>query len=251
MSDKDVFIEEVKMIVDGLEKEGIGSKRYHFPRAFQTLDLLKSNNPGGVIVGAGDTLIELGHPITASVCLGMITKRDDLVADDRVTVFGGELQELPKGRYSFALVVLAKVVEVNESCRYALSRKMSSCDSLVGCMARVLSDRIWVRVSEEALNCGISLGIMGWHLISELKKEKDRFNKVEVIYLVSEEKEHVNRLRPVAKKLAESKIARYKAELGKREGCESVLDCKECPEFVTCQVFKDAVVIARKKERTS
>jgi len=246
LSDEDVLIEEVKIILDGLEKQGIGSKRYHFPRAFQATDLLKDSNSGGVIVGAADTLIELGHPVTASVCLGMITKRDNLVADDCVTVVGKELQELPKGRHSFACLVLAKVTEANESCRHALAKKMSSCDSLAGCMARVLSDRIWVRVSEEALNRGISLGIIGWHLISELKKEKDGLNKVEVIYIVSE-KDHVNRLRPVADRLAEGKITRYKAKFSKREGCDSVLDCEECPEFFTCQVFKDAVVIARKK----
>ena len=246
MSDEDVFIEEVKTILDRLEKEGIKAKHYHFPPTFPATDLLKSSNPGGVIIGAGDTLIELGHPVTASVCLGMVTKREDLVADGSVMVVGKELQELPKGRYSFALIVLAQVIEASESCRYALARKMSSCDSLAGCMARVLSDRIWVRVGKEALNRGISLGTIGWHLISELKKEKDMFNKVEIIYIVSE-KDHVNRLRPVADRLAEIKIARYKAKLGKREDCDSVLDCEECPEYETCQIIKEAIVIARGK----
>jgi len=248
LSDEDVFIEEVKIILDGLEKQGIKSKRYHFPSTFQATDLLKSSNPGGVIVSARDTLIELGHPVTASVCLGMITKREDLVADGSVTVVGKELQELPEGRYSFALIVLTEVMETDESCRHALARKMSSCDSLAGCMARVLLDRIWIRLSKEALNRGISLGTIGWHLISELKKEKDRFNKVEVIYIVSE-KDHVNRLRSVADKLAEIKAARYKAKYIKREDCNSILDCEECPEFLTCQVFKDAVVIARERRK--
>jgi CO dehydrogenase/acetyl-CoA synthase beta subunit len=246
LSDDDVFIEEVKIILDGLEKAGIKAKRYHFSPNFQATDLLKSSKPGGIIVDAGDNLIELGHPVTASVCLGMITKRDGLVADDCIMVVGKELQELPKGRYSFALVVLAKVIEADESCRHTLARKMSSCDSLAGCMARVLSDRIWVRVSEEALNRGISLGTIGWHLISELKKEKNEFNKVEVIFVVSE-KDHVNRLRPVADRLAENRNIRYKAKYSKREDCNSVLDCEECPDFLTCQVFKEAVVIARRK----
>jgi CO dehydrogenase/acetyl-CoA synthase beta subunit len=246
LSDDDVFIEEVKTILNELANEGIRSRCYHFPCAFQATDLLKSSKPGGIIVGAGDNLIELGHPVTASVCLGMVTKRDGLVADDCIMVVGKELQELPKGRYSFALVVLAKVIEANESCRHTLARKMSSCDSLAGCMARVLSDRIWVRVSEEALNRGISLGTIGWHLISELKKEKNEFNKVEVIFVVSE-KDHVNRLRPVADRLAENKSIRYKAKYSKIEDCNSVLDCEECPDFLTCQVFKEAVIIARRK----
>ena len=248
MSDEDIFIEEVKIIIDGLQKEGVESKRYPFTRVFQAEDLLKGGNSGGVIVGAGNTLIELGHPVTASVCLGMVTKRDDLVADNSVTVVGKELQELPKGRYSFACLVLAKVIEADESCRRALVRKMSSCDSLAGCMARVLSDRIWVRVSDEALNRGISLGIIGWHLISELKKEKHRFDKVEVIYVISE-KDHINRLRPVADRLAENKVVKYKAKYSKREDCDSPLDCEECPEFLTCQVFREAAVIARRKRK--
>jgi CO dehydrogenase/acetyl-CoA synthase beta subunit len=248
LHDEDVLIEEVKTILDDLVNEGVRSRRYHFPGTFQATDLIKGGNPGGVIIGAGDTIIELGHPVTASVCLGMITEREDLVADGRATVVGKELQELPEGRYSFALIVLTEVTEANESCRHALARKMSSCDSMAGCMARVLSDRIWVRLSKEALNRGISLGTIGWHLISELKKEKDRFNKVEVIYVVSE-KDHVNRLRPIADKLAEIKTARYKTKYIKREDCNSILDCEECPEFLTCQVFKDAVVIARERSK--
>lgn len=248
MSDEDVLIEEVKTILDELANEGIKSRRYHFPCAFQATNLLKSSNLGGVIIGPGDTLIELGHPVTTSMCLGMLTKREDLVADGSVTVVGKELQELPEGRYPFAFIVLTEVMETDESCRHALARKMSSCDSLAGCMARVLSDRIWVRLSKEALNRGISLGTIGWYLISELKKEKDKFNKVEVIYIVSE-KDHVNRLRPVADKLAKNRNIRYKAKYSKREDCNNVLDCEECPEFLTCQVFKDALVIARERRK--
>ena len=109
LSNDDVFIKEVKIILDGLEKQGVSSKRYHFPRTFRATDLLKDSNSGRVIVGAADTLIELGHPVTASVCLGMITKRDNLVCGLLLEKISKELQELPKGRHSFACLVLAKV----------------------------------------------------------------------------------------------------------------------------------------------
>lgn len=238
------------MTADGLVKEGMVSKHYHFPGSFQAMELLKGSTVSDLLVTAGDTMIELGHPVTASVCLGLITQRDGLVVDGRVTVVGGELQELTRGRHSFALIVLAEAVEVNEGCRYALARKMSAGNDLAGCMTRVMSDRIWIRLGKEALNRGLTLGIMGSYLISELKKEKGRFEKVEVIFITAE-KDKVDRLRLVADRYKESNIIRYKEELKKRVDCDSPVDCGKCPDTDVCQVFKDAAVISGNKERVS
>jgi|GEM_PF-6347895 len=87
-------IEKVKNIVDTLKKNGMGFKRYCFAEDFQFKKYLKASKPGETIIGAGDTVIELGHPVTSSICMSLITDRDDIVANGMVTVVGSELQKL-------------------------------------------------------------------------------------------------------------------------------------------------------------
>lgn len=245
-----VFIEETKMVAADLHRELMELRNYNYPSAFQPMNKLKGSHPNSTMVCEEDTFIELGHPVTDSVCIGLMTKRSDLIIDNRVTVLGGELQDLPKGRYSIALMAMVEAFDPNESCRRLLERKLSVGDFPEGCMVRALSDRIWVRLTQGVLNRGFSLGDMGWRLISEIKKEKDRFNKVEVLFVVTREN-HVKRLRSVAERLAEKNMSQVKANFMNREDCDSALDCTECSDTDVCRVFKDAVMIKGKKGRAS
>lgn len=244
-SDDDRFIEEVKARTNTLEQEGLTVRRFQVPPAFELVNLLKDDK-GGSIIGRADTVVELGHPSTTALCLGMVTENEDLIVESQVTVIGRELRDLSAGRYPFALVVLAQVAEANESSRHALLRKMSSCDRLMGCMARVSSGRIWIRFSQDAIDHRLTLKDLGWLLLSELKEEQTRFTKAEVILVVGRE-HHIDGLRSIAEGLAEERGARYKAALTEKMGCETGLDCEECPETETCRVLKDAVAVARRR----
>ena len=115
-------------------------------------------------------------------------------------------------------------------------------------MARMSSGRIWLRFSREAINLGLTLETIGMHVLSELKKERDRFEKVEVIVIVTE-KDRINMLRPVADGVTEERAIRYRAALVEKMECETGLDCEECPETETCKILKDAVAVARRKKQ--
>jgi len=247
MSDDGRFITEVKMVTDTLEMEGVAARRFQIPLGCEDEDSPRGDD-SRTIIGAANTVLELGHPSTTSICLGMITEREDLVAGDGVVVMGDELYELPPGRHSFALIVLSKVVEATESSRRALSRKLSVCDRLSGVMARVALGKIWIRISQEALDRDVTLKVIGYQLLSEIRKEQETFGKTEVI-LIAAEKNHIEKLRPVTEKLARETRERYKTEIKERGECENGLDCDDCPENEICQILKDAVAVSRKKKR--
>ncbi|MBI5252517.1 MAG: hypothetical protein HY912_23735 [Desulfomonile tiedjei] len=242
MSDDCRFIEEVRMIADTWETDGLGVKHYGLPLGLKAAGLDK----GSTLVDAKNTVIELGHPTTTSLCLGMVTERDDLIQETRVTVMGRELQELSAGRYPFALIALCTVQQADDRTKRALYGKLSACGHLAGVMARVALGRIWIRVGHDALHHEVTLGAMGWNLVAELQKYRRTFVNIEVMLVVAEES-HINRLRPVADGLADQRRSQYRAELRKRMECDSGLACDECPETDTCRILNDAAAIVKKK----
>jgi CO dehydrogenase/acetyl-CoA synthase beta subunit len=179
----------------------------------------------------------------------MATERGDLIREDRVTVLGKDLDDLPQGRHSLAFILIAKALETGEPLRQALLRHILSINRLEGVMARMSSGRIWIRFSREAVGCGLTLETIGMHLISALKEEGDRFEKVEVILIVADQ-DLINKLRPLADKIADERHTRYHNALVEKMECETGLDCEECPESETCKILKDAVAVARKRNKS-
>jgi CO dehydrogenase/acetyl-CoA synthase beta subunit len=145
-----------------------------------------------------------------------------------------------------ACIVLAKVLEAGEGTRQALFRTILSINLLSGVMVRMSSGRIWLRFSREAVGLGLTLEAIGMHLLSELKKERDRFEQVEVIFIVTGQ-DGVERLGPLADRIAEERRSRYNAALVEKMECETGLDCEECPESETCNVLKGAVAVAQNR----
>jgi len=248
MTGDDRFIEDLKAIMFDLETEGLAVRRQQLNPFFEPANILIDGNKETIITAA-NTIIELGHPTCTSLCLCMLTEREDLVADCRVTLFGQELQELLPGRYPFAFIVFAKAKEAIESNRHVLLRKMLSCDRLKGTILRISSGKIWIRFSQEALAHSLTLTDLGWLLLSELKKERSRFEKIEIGLVVAGE-EQIKRLKPVADSLAEERNLLYRTALVEKMECETGLDCEVCPETETCKVLKDAVAIVRRKQKS-
>lgn len=243
------FILEIKAIEEKLSKKGLAIKRCQFPSDFDQEKLLKKEDREGMIL-ATDTVIELGHPATASYLIIMITQQNGVVSENKVTVIGYDLQELSPGRHSFALIMLAKSNESSEKERKVLLSSLSRCDHLTGCMVRITSGKIWIRFSQEALDKGITLETVGRFLFADLNKNKDKVEKAEIILIVAG-KDEIDMLMPVADGLAEERSKRYRAALAEKMACETGLDCDECPETETCQVLKDAVAISKRKKNST
>lgn len=243
------LIQRVKQISNELDEDGMTLIEYQLSECNQSLDIFKKSlDHSDLFVAAGDTLFELGHPLTDSICLGLLTENSKLVEDGKVTIIGGELHDLQPGRYSFALIVLTVANDLSQACRYALARKMSVGNDLVGCMTKVMSDRIWIRFSKNSIARGLSLGAMGFHIISEINKSKNDFYKVEVIMIITQ-KEEINKLKPIADIYKARKEKRYIEQMGEITNCDNLLDCTHCQDNIVCQVFKDVITTIKNNER--
>jgi CO dehydrogenase/acetyl-CoA synthase beta subunit len=242
MLDHDRFILECRAIAEKLSREGLEVRRFQVPPETPFAVTLKGDNRCAII-GAADTAVELGHPITASFCLGLVTERKDLIAEGQVAVIGQELEELLPGRHSFALIVLAQVANPGEAATRAVMTSIYSLDLLAGCMVRIASNRIWIRISQEALDRRLTLKDMGAFLLSELKKH----GFAAEIILLTGTTEQVSEIRSVAEEMAEERSIRYGEALVEKMACETGLDCDDCPETDTCRILKNAVAVKKRK----
>lgn len=243
MYDEHHFIADVSEILDTLAHEGMSVQRRLYPGGGTGIDR-STGNDEKVFIDASRTVLELGHPTTSSIFLGFVTGENDLIEDNRVTVYGRALAELPPGRHSLALIVLAKTGEANESGRRGLNKHVLSCNRHDGVMVRMSSGRIWLRFSGEALKDGLTLHTVGRHILGHIKAGNGNYEAAEIIFVVGD-RGPVERLRPVAEKQVQQHNDRYQSALVEKMTCETGLDCDQCPETETCKVLRRAVAVAR------
>ncbi len=127
------------------------------------------------IILSSDTAVELGHPDTASTSILLWTEDNSLVTDGRINVAGPDLpdsrgESLPFGRI---LMVSGKgFTEDNCYHRYREMERLRFNLDLKGYMLRAASQyrREWSRISHKALDRGLSLPLIGTHILNRLKQ---------------------------------------------------------------------------------
>lgn len=241
--DDNCFISKFKTITERLIAEGVNFNRFQCSPETNVMEMLKDSE-WDAIVGATDTIIELGHPVTNSFCFSLTTKKKGLIGENQISVIGKDLNELSKGRHSVGLVLLGQVADTSDPTRRALLKHLGALSSIAGCMVRVAAHRIWIRFSQDALDRHLTLKDLGILILSELKK--DGVASAEVILLTGKAAE-LNIIQAFAEELAEERAVRYQKALVEKMNCESGVDCDSCPENPTCKVLKAAVAVARRK----
>ncbi len=141
------------------------------------------------IVLLPDLGVELGHPDLASVSFLSWTPDSSLVNDDRITLIGRDIQDAKGSGLPFGKIVIAGINGLDDQNVVARNREMffSKFDiSLKGYMVRAASSYMaeWCRISNDAVEKGLSFKHIGSALIQELKK-LDYVTSAEVIFITS------------------------------------------------------------------
>ena len=243
--DENRLITEIRAITGALPEAGLAVK-HHWHASDSTAPASHQCREQSRFIDASQTMLELGHPTTASIFLGILTHADNRVENNRITRFGKNLSELPPGRHALALILFAKVPETSENARRDLNKHILSCNRLDGVMARMASGRIWFRFSQQALARGLTLDAIGSHILARMQADHHRYETTEIMFVVGD-RDHIERLRPLAEKQARARSDHYQRVLTEKMTCETGLDCDQCPETETCSVLRQAVAAAHKK----
>lgn len=181
----DLMIGELRQRVENWKKQGKKVCEKQCPTSVKNLkkDIPISKQPG--IILKEDTFVELGNPKTASAALVLWTENPELVRDGKVTIVGPDIPEA-KGNLPFAQIIIAQTRDLEPKNYRLLSRNQYNLN-LEGYMLRAVPQhqRVWSRVSREAVEKGFTLETLGRALMLSLKENLPRAEAVEVIFVTS------------------------------------------------------------------
>jgi len=203
------------------------------------------------IVSQAETHLEFGHPSVPSAALLLWTTDPSLVADGRVAIVGNDIGRLKRGRYSFAQVVLVGGIDLEPEHLSQVKTAVSAVGQLDGCMARLMDEKIWVRVSSEAVRDGFSFGIWGEYLLKTIRDAAPSVESVEVIFLANMDdqvKEIMQLAKSASEKRREELLERFKEKTGKDYECDNPYDCDSCPDKTDCDALQEVAQEVRERK---
>jgi CO dehydrogenase/acetyl-CoA synthase beta subunit len=201
------------------------------------------------IVLEADAACELGHPMTPSRSMVLVTCQP-IVRHGRVTVVGPDLEALQgRERQPLAQVVMLACRPGKSPDPFDLERLQFLTNRLPGYMVRSVPGRLWVRVSRLALGRGLNFHALGSALVAAYARDLEGVEAVEVLFVTSS-REAVEALARVAVE-ADILAGRHrKLFLTADGGVEcSELDCESCEEKEVCDSLRD-IVIRRRAARS-
>jgi len=211
---------------------------------------------GANIILKEDTAVELGNPSVASCALVLWTPNLRLVRDGRITLIGPDIQEAVGQSLPFAQVLIVGGTELKDQHHLVLEQHYVISNQIEGYMIRLAPQRqrMWTRVSKDAVEKGFSFETLGRAIMAIYKSELPVIEAAEVIFLTSS-KEDVKGLESIATEVQKIKNDALSSSFvrkddGSYECTSGYVDCRECPDQVVCDEIRGLVRLKRKKRAT-
>lgn len=175
-----------------------------------------------------DTVVELGSASGSLFLILWTGERSAALEHGRISLVGPDLGEVDEARIPFTQIILIRGQFADEYETYRNLREIVFDTRPEGVSTRIWPDRqkIWCRISREAMAQGFSLIRYGNTLISNLSSQKE-VEAVEIIFITGAAEER-ERLRAIAEKVqgvAEALIKMYE---------EMNFDCEDCEYNDVC-----------------
>jgi CO dehydrogenase/acetyl-CoA synthase beta subunit len=199
------------------------------------------------IVLAENVARELGHPSTASRALVLITFKPELARDGRISIVGPDVAEMEDTRrYPLAQIVIVAVRRDSVPDPFELENTQFLMNRLPGYMVRSVPGKLWVRISKNGRDAGLSLKAVGSALIASYAADFPAVESVEVVFVTSSD-DDVRALDQIATEAGILAGRHKKLVLGVDGEIECFeLNCKTCDEKPVCDSLRDIVIKRRK-----
>ncbi len=149
----------------------------------------------------------------------------------------------------FAQIVMLEFEDDAQVDTFSLESTQYLSNRLPGYMVRMVPNRLWARISHEAIEKGLDFAALGRALIGAYLQDFEFVKAVEVVFITSG-KEDVEKFRILS---AESKVIssrNKKLELVGDGEYECIdFDCNHCDEQPVCDEIREMVSIRKKHSR--
>ncbi len=202
------------------------------------------------VVLRSETFVELGGPDAGSSGQLLWTEDDSLVQDGRVTLVGPDIPASEGASLPYGQAILVAGSGLTGEEHELLERTQYVADRIEGYMVKTTSERLWSRVSRDAVTKGFNFKSLGSALMAIFKSELEKLSAVELVFVTSS-KEDVQRLEEIATQVRsigknivrENWLARGYDILE----CTLGWDCSTCPDRPVCDDIREVIKIRKKR----
>ena len=245
MSVFDLYVGKVAAYVEGLRAKGRQIRTFQAPwpaaRLSQKLPFRvgPGANPG--IILRGDTSVELGNPEVGSASLFLLTDVPATLNDGRITLIGPDIPESASASLPFGQVLLLGGAQLADQDAEALQPVQFVGDQIEGYMMRGVSQRIWSRISKEAVAKGMCFNLLGQALMAVCRSASHKLESMEIIFVTSgkEDLDPLDGWSGQVQKIAREIIKENWRIKGYDIDCASY--CGTCQDQVVCGEIKEVL----------
>ena len=241
----DLYVGKVAAYVEGLRAKGRQIRTFQapWPAARLSQKLPVRVGPGatpGIIV-RGDTSVELGNPEVGSASLFLLTDVPATLNDGRITLIGPDIPESASASLPFGQVLLLGGAQLADQDAEALQPVQFVGDQIEGYMMRGVSQRIWSRISKEAVAKGMCFNLLGQALMAVCRSASHKLESMEIIFVTSgkEDLDPLDGWSGQVQKIAREIIKENWRIKGYDIDCAS--NCGTCQDQVVCGEIKEVL----------
>ena len=241
----DLYVGKVAGYVECLRAKGREVRTFQAPvssaRLSQKLPFRvgPGANPG--IILRGDTSVELGNPEVGSASLFLLTDAPATLNDGRITLIGPDIPESASASLPFGQVLLLGGAQLADQDAEALQPVQFVGDQIEGYMMRGVSQRIWSRISKEAVAKGMCFNLLGQALMAVCRSASRKLESMEIIFVTSgkEDLDPLDGWSGQVQKIAREIIKENWRIKGYDIDCAS--NCGTCQDQVVCGEIKEVL----------
>jgi len=247
----DPYLSRLRECLERIQNRGV-SARQSFPPpdadlGFQGGFLRSDANSAPGIILRSETFVELGNPLAGSCSFVLWTDDPSLLRNGSILLLGRDIPESPGVSLPFGQVLLVAGRTLTERDTESLVQAQYVGHRIEGYMIRSAPDRIWSRVSRDAVRRGFDFRILGRALMQLVMTEQPKVEAAEVVFVTSS-KEDLRDLESIGvqvNKLGKEIMKENWKIRGYDLDCR--LDCNSCMDKSVCDNIREVLAVRRKK----
>jgi len=250
----DAYLGKLTEYVDEMRRKGRQTRVMTCPT--EVGELLKGlpvkvgagSNPG--IILRSDTFMEMGNPEAGSSAFLLWTDNSSLIQDGKITLIGPDIPESQGASLPFGQVLLLGGKDLDQGDHQKLEHIQFVADQIEGYMIRSVSQLIWSRVSNEAVEKGFRFETLGRALMAIFKTEMPKVESMEAIFVTSgqEDLPPLDDIGSQVRKIYRNLLSEdWKAKGFNVYECAYGWDCKVCPDQPVCDEIRDVIKVRKRR----
>jgi len=208
-----------------------------------------TNDTTTVFIPKEEVFVELGSPQRESIAYIVIGAASE-IQDGHLTLIGADIPESEGQDLNFGQIILIGGLAISDLEYKEMERALFHLKGLEGFMIRAIPNKLWGRVSRQAVQNGFSFEILGKALMIMYRQQFPSIETMEIVFITTNIPQDFLELRVIGTEVRKKYINKYSealksrlAELTEKQraDCDNPWSCEECDYNAICDEIQDIV----------